>query len=157
MFESVHFFLYDFLLFFPHGIWSYKEWGFIFQFQMYFDKWACAYFICKTKYIMKIISLSQKFLFPVTLNAQSDKLSFIQSISASVMCHHLSSGSSQGYLSSCVGTFMSSVVISVQVEIHAISAGSIGLSYAIGLGLRVIGVTLSCRYWSSGKCFKLFI
>ena len=44
------------------------------------------------------------------------KLSFIQSISASVMCHHLSSRSTQGYLSSCVGTFMSSVVTSVQVE-----------------------------------------
>ena len=62
------------------------------------------------------------------------------------MCRHLSSGSRQGYLSSCVGTFMSSVVISVQVEIQGISAGSIGLLYAIGLGLRVAGVTLSCRY-----------
>ena len=52
---------------------------------------------------------------------------------------------------------MSSVVISVQVEICGISAGSIGLSYAMGLGLRVIGVTLSYRYWSIGKCFELLI
>ena len=74
-------------------------------------------------------------------SAQSDKLSFILSISASVMCHHLSSGSSQGYLSSCVGTF---VINSVQVEICGISVESIGLSYANGLGLRVTGVTLSC-------------
>ena len=73
------------------------------------------------------------------------------------MCHHLSSGSNQGYLSSCLGTFMSSVVTSVQVEICGIFAGSIGLSCAIGLGLRVTGVTLSCRYWSIGKCFKLLI
>ena len=157
MFQSIHFFLYDFLLFFSHGIWSGKEWGFIFQLQVYFNKWTCAYLISKTKYIMEIISLGQKSSFPLSSNAQSDKFSFIQSISVSVMCHHLSSGSNQGYLSSCVGTFMSLVVISVQVEICAIFAGSIGLSYAIGLGLRVVGVTLSCRYWSIGKCFKLLI
>ena len=52
---------------------------------------------------------------------------------------------------------MSSVVISVQIGICGISAGSIGLSYAISLGLSVAGVTLSCRYWSIGKCFELFI
>ena len=52
---------------------------------------------------------------------------------------------------------MSSVFITVQVEIRSISAGSIGLSYAIGLGLRVTGVTLSCKYWSIGKCFELLI
>ena len=84
-----------------------------------------------------------------------NQISFIWSISVSVIYLHLSPGSNQGYLSSCVGTFVSSVVISVQVEIHGISAGSIGLSYAIGLGLRVAGVTLSCKYWSIGKCFKL--
>ena len=50
---------------------------------------------------------------------------------------------------------MSSVVISVQVKICGISAGSIGLSYASGLGLRVAGVTLLCRYWSIGKCLEL--
>ena len=37
---------------------------------------------------------------------------------------------------------MSSVVISVQVEIYGISVGSMGLSYINGLGLRVAGVTL---------------
>ena len=84
---------------------------------------------------MKIINNSS---FPLSSNVQSDKLSFIQSISASVMCHHLSSGSNQGYLSSCVGTFMSSMVTSVQVEIHGISAGSIGLSCAISLGLVLL-------------------
>ena len=151
MFESIHFFLYDFLLFFPHGIWSYKKWGFVFQLQMYFDKWASAYFISKTKYIMKVISLCQKFLFTFVIYVQSAKLSFIWIISASVMCHHLSSGSNQGHLSSCMGTFMSSVVISVQVEICGISARSIGLSYAIGLGLRIAGVTLSCRTCQLGN------
>ena len=65
--------------------------------------------------------------------------------------------SNHGYLSSRVGTLVSSVVILVHVEIHGISEGSIGLSYAIGLGLRVAGVTLSCRYWSIGKCFELLI
>ena len=72
---------------------------------------------------------------PFLSSAQSVKLSFIWSISASVMCHHLSSVSNQQYLSSCVGTFMSSVVISVQVEICGISVGSIGLSHANSLGL----------------------
>ena len=106
---------------------------------------------------MKIINLGQNSSFPLSSNVQSDKLSFIWSISASVMCLHLQSGSNQGYLSSCVGTFVSLVVILVQVEIHGISAGSIGLSYAISLGLRVTGITLSCRYWSIGKCFELLI
>ena len=107
---------------------------------------------------MEIISLGPKnSSLPLSPNAQSVKLSFIQSISASVMCHHLSSGSNQGYLLSCVGAFMSSVVILVQVEICGISAGSMGLSYAIGLGLRVTGGTLSCKYWSIGKCFELLI
>ena len=87
---------------------------------------------------MKVVSLDQKILLPFSSSAQSAKLSFILSISASVMCHCLSSGSSQGYLSSCVGTFVSSVVISVQVEIHGISVGSIGLSHAYSLGLRLL-------------------
>ena len=155
MFKSIHFLLFDFLLFFPHGIWSYKKWSFIFQLQMYFDIQACVYFISKTKYIMKVMSWPK---IPLCLfHLMHNQISFIQSIFASVMCHHLSSGSNQGYLSSCVGTFMSSVVILVQVEIHGISAGSIGLSYAISFGLRLTGVTLSCRYWSIGKCFKLLI
>ena len=67
----------------------------------------------------------------------------------------LSSGSNHGYLSSCVGTFVPLAVISVQVEIRGISVESIGLSHAIGLGLRIADVTLSCKYWSIGKCFKL--
>ena len=105
----------------------------------------------------KLSVLAKKSSLPLLSSAQSDKLSFILSISASVMCHCLSSGSSQGYLSSCVGAFMSSVIISVQVEICGISVGSIGLSFANGLGLRVAGITLSCRYWSIGKCLELLI
>ena len=98
---------------------------------MYLNKWACAYF--------QLPVLAKKPSLPLLSSAQSAKLSFILSISASVMCPHLSLGSSQGYLSSYVETFVSSVVISVQVEICGISAGSIGLSYANGLGLRVTG------------------
>ena len=117
---------------------------------MDFNKWTCAYLISKTKYI-------KNFSFCLSSSEHSVKLSFILSISASVICCHLSSGSNHGYLSSCVGTLVSSVVISVHVEIRGISKGSIGLSYAISLGLRVAGVTLSCRYWSIGKCFELLI
>ena len=105
----------------------------------------------------KSLSLAKNSSFCLSSNEHSVKLSFIQSISASVICHCLSSGSNHRYLLSCVGTFVSSVVISVQVEICGISAGSIGLSYVIGLGLRVTGVPLSCKYWSIGKCFKLLI
>ena len=50
------------------------------------------------------------------------------------------------YLSSLVGTLLSSVIVSVHVDILGISDGSIGLSYAKGFGLKVEGVTLSCRY-----------
>ena len=78
--------------------------------------------------LWKSLSLAKNSSFCLSSNEHSVKLSFIQSISASVICHHLSSGSNHGYLSSCMGTFMSLVVISVQVEIHGISAGSIGLS-----------------------------
>ena len=67
-------------------------------------------------------------------------------ISASVMCLHLSSGSSHGYLSSFVRTLVSSVIVSIHIDILGISNGSIGLSYAKGLGLKVAGVTLSCKY-----------
>ena len=73
--------------------------------------------------LQKLLILAKNSSLPLSSSVQSDKLSFIWSISASVICLHLSSGSSQGYLSSCVGTFMSSVVTSVQVEIRDISAG----------------------------------
>ena len=71
------------------------------------------------------------------------------------MCLLLSSGSSHGYLSSLIRTFVSSVIVSVNVDILDISDGSVGLSYANGFGLKVAGVTLSCRYWSIGKCLEL--
>ena len=63
----------------------------------------------------------------------------------------LSSGSSHGYLSSLVGTLVSSVIVSVHVDILGISDGSISLSYAN----KVAGITLSCMYWSIGKCLEL--
>ena len=130
---------------------------FVLQLQMYLNEWTHAYFISKSKYIRKVISLGQKSSLHLLSSAQSAKLSFILSISASITCCHLSSWSSQGYMSSCVGTFMSSMVISVQVEIHGISAESIGLSYTSGFRLMVAGVTLLCRYWSIGKCLELLI
>ena len=71
------------------------------------------------------------------------------------MCLLLSSGSNHGYLSSLVRTLVSSVIVSVHVEILGISDGSICLSYANGCGLKVASVTLSCRYWSIGKCLEL--
>ena len=58
----------------------------------------------------------------------------------------LSSGSNNGYLSSFFRTLVSSVIVSVHVDILGIYDGSIGLSYVIGFGLKVEGVTLSCRY-----------
>ena len=56
------------------------------------------------------------------------------------MCLHLSSGSSHGYFPSLVGTLVSSVIVSVHVNILGISDGSISLLYANGLGLKVDGV-----------------
>ena len=88
----------------------------------------------------KSSSLVKNSSFYLSSGEHSVKLSFILSISASVICHCLSSGSNHGYLLSCVGMLVSSVVISVHVEMCSISAGSIGLSYAIGLGLSVAGV-----------------
>ena len=79
-------------------------------------------------------------------NSESSRLSFWLSISASVMCLHLSSGSNHGYLSSLVWTLVSSLIVSVHVDILGISDGSISLSHAIGWGLKVGGVTLSHRY-----------
>ena len=55
----------------------------------------------------------------------------------------MSSGSNQGYLSSGVDLFMSSIGSSVQVVIHGIYVGWIGFSYAKGDGLNVAGVILS--------------
>ena len=62
------------------------------------------------------------------------------------MCLHLSSGSNHGYLSSFVWTLVSSMIVSVLVDILGISDGLIGLSYARGFGLKEEGVTLSCKY-----------
>ena len=62
------------------------------------------------------------------------------------MCLLLSYGSSHRYLSSFVGTLVSSVIVSVHVDILGISDGSIGLFYAKGFGLKVVVVTLSCKY-----------
>ena len=71
------------------------------------------------------------------------------------MCLHLFSGSNHGYLSSLVGTLVSHVIVSVNVDTLGISDGSIGLLYAKGFGLKLEGVTLSCKYRSIGKCLEL--
>ena len=69
----------------------------------------------------------------------------------------MSSDSNQGYLSSEVGLFVSSIYNSVHVVICGISVGCMGFSYANGVGLNVSGVILSQRYRSIGKCFELFV
>ena len=74
---------------------------------------------------------------PFSSNMESLRLSYIQSISLSVIFLLLSSGSNQGYLSSGVDLFMSSIGSSVQVVMHGISVGWIGFSYANGDGLNV--------------------
>ena len=83
---------------------------------------------------------------PLSSSNESSTFNLGLNISVSVMCLYLSSESSHGYLSSLVGTLVSSVIVSVHVDILGISDGSIGLSYANGLGLKVDGVTLSCKY-----------
>ena len=95
---------------------------------------------------MEVISIGEKFSLPLPSSNESSKFNLCLNISASVMSLHLSSGSSHGYLSSLVGTLVSSVIVSVHVDILGISDGSIGLLYANGLGFKVDGVTLSCRY-----------
>ena len=94
---------------------------------------------------------------PFSSNTESLRLSFIQSISVSVMFLLMSSDSNQGYLSSEVDLFVSSTSNSVHVVMHGISVGWIGFSYAKGIGLSVAGVILSWRYWSIGKCFEFFV
>ena len=132
-------------MFFPHRIWSYKERGFIFQLEVDLCKGTCSYLISKTENVMEIVYFGEKFFLTSSSNEPS-KFNLCLNISASVMCLHLSFGSSHGYLSSLVGTLVSSVIVSVHVDILGISDGSIGLSYAKSLGLKVAGVTLSCKY-----------
>ena len=55
----------------------------------------------------------------------------------------MSSESNQGYVSSGVDLFMSSIDSSVHAVMHGISAGWISFSYANGDGLNVAGVILS--------------
>ena len=81
--------------------------------------------------------------FPFSSNTESLRLSFIQSISLSVIFLLMSSGSNQGYLSSEVDLFVSSTGNSVHVVMCGISVGWIGFSYANGDGLNVAGVILS--------------
>ena len=77
--------------------------------------------------------------FSFSSNTESLRLSFIQSISLLVIFLLTLSGSNQGYLSSSVDLFVSSIGSSV---IHSISAGWISFSYAKGDGLGVAGVIL---------------
>ena len=83
---------------------------------------------------------------PFSSNTESLRLSFIQSISLSVIFLLISSESNQEYLSSEVDLFVLSTGNSVHVVIHGISVGWIGFSYANGVGLNVAGVILSWRY-----------
>ena len=94
---------------------------------------------------------------PFLSNTESLRLSFIQSISESVIFLLMSSDSNQGYLSSGVGLFVSSADNSVHVVIRGISVGCMSFSHANGVGLNVAGVILSWRYRSIGKCFQLFV
>ena len=121
MFQSVHFFLNDFLLFFSHRIRLYKEWCFIFKLKVNFYEWTCTYLISKTENIMKIIYFLRKSSLPLSSSNESSRFNLSLSISASVMCLLLSSGSSQGYLSSFVGTFVSSLIMLVHADILGIS------------------------------------
>ena len=80
---------------------------------------------------------------PFSSNTESLRLSFIQSISLSVIFLLMSSGSNQGYLSSEVDFFMLSTGNFVHMIMCGISAGWIGFLYANGDGLNVAGVILS--------------
>ena len=78
---------------------------------------------------------------PLLSSNESSKFNLYLNILASVMRLLLSSGSSHGYLSSLVGTLVSSMIVSIHVDILGILDGSIGLSYAKGLGLKVADVS----------------
>ena len=117
MFQSVYFFLNNFLLFFPHRIWLYKEWCFIFQLKVDFYEWTCAYIVSKTENVTKIICFVRNSSLPISSSKEFSRYNLSLNISASVMCLLLSSGSSPGYLSSFVGTLVSSVIVSVHVNI----------------------------------------
>ena len=71
---------------------------------------------------------------PFLSNTESLRLSFIQSISVSVIFLLMSSASNQGYLSSEVNLFVSSTGNSVHVVICGISVGWMVFSHAKGVG-----------------------
>ena len=83
---------------------------------------------------------------PFSSNTESLRLSFIRSISLSVIFLLMSPGSNQGYLSSEVDLFVLSTGNSVHVVMHGISVEWIGFSYANGDGLNMTGVILSWKY-----------
>ena len=143
MLESVHFFLYDFLLFFSHWVRSYKEWCFIFQFRCTSVNGQVPISSLRLNTSVNCSTFSKNSSLPFLSNTKSLRLSFIQSISFLVIFLLMSSGSNQGYLSSYVDLFVSSTGNSVHVVMCGISAGWIGFSYANGDGLSVAGVILS--------------
>ena len=104
---------------------------------MYLYKRTCTYFISETENVDELFNICQKLFFTFSSNTESLRLSFIQSISESVMFLLMSSDSNQGYLSSEVGLFVSSTDNSVHVVICGISVGCMGFSYANGVGLNV--------------------
>ena len=91
------------------------------------------------------LTFAKNSFLPFSSNTESLRLSFIQSISLSVIFFLMSSGSNQGHLSSNVDLFVLSTGNSVHVVIHSISVGWMGFSYANGVGLNVEGVILSWR------------
>ena len=113
---------------------------------MYLYKRTCAYFISQNMSV-NCSTFFRNSSFSFSSSMESLRLSFILSISESVMFLLMSSDSNQGYLSSGVGLF----VLSTD------NYRCMGFSYANGVGLNVAGVILSWRYWSIGKCFELFV
>ena len=123
MLESVHFFLYDFPLFFPHWVRSYKEWCFIFSFRCTSMNGQVPISSLRLKTSVNFSTFAKNSSLPFSSNTESLRLNFIQSISLSVIFLLMSSESNQGYLSSEVDLFVSSTGNSVHVVIHGISAG----------------------------------
>ena len=123
MLWSVHLLLYDFLLFFSHWVGSYKECVSSFSFKCTSMNGQVPISSLRLNMSVNCLAFSKNSSLPFSSNTESLRLSFIQSISLSVIFLLMSSGSNQGYLSSEVDLFVSSTGNSVHVVICGISAG----------------------------------
>ena len=146
MLESVHFFLYDFLLFFLIGYGLTKNGVLSFNFGCTSMNGQVPISSLRLNTSVNCSTFAKNSSLPFSSNTESLRLSFIQSISLSFIFLLMSSGSNQGYFLSEVDLFVSSTGNSVHVVMHGISAGWIGFSYANGDGLNVASVILSLRY-----------